>query len=211
LGSFGHFEGNRSPLSERLALAEDWIALAHSVGTDLIQVPSNVDSNVDSTASGDIEIIVRELRELADLGMGASPPVSFAYEALTWETYVADWEESWRVVKLVNRDNFGQCLDTYHVCHDYGPTYDLKVVSDLGAWQPSNASIKKFLDECPVDKIFYIQPSYAEKCRPPLLPGHPVYSVIEDPTYSWCFWGRLFPGEEAEGDICLWQSYARRG
>jgi 4-hydroxyphenylpyruvate dioxygenase len=114
LGSFEHFEGKRSPLSERVALADDWIALAHNLGTDLIQFPGKVDS----TASGDIEIIVRELRELAHLGKGASPPVSFAYEALAWGTYVADWEESWRVVKLVNRDNFDLC----HVCHDYGAT-----------------------------------------------------------------------------------------
>jgi hypothetical protein len=80
-----------------------------------------------------------------------------------------------------------------------------------GGMAALNASIKKFLDECPVDKNFYTQLSDAEKCQPPLLPGHPTYSVSENPTYSWCFWARLFPGEEAERDICLCQSYARRG
>lgn len=195
LGSFDNFEGNHNPLSERLALAREWIDIAHDLGTDMIQIPSNDDKS----CNGEEDTIVSELRQLTDTGGAASPPIRFAYEALGWGTHVADWEESLRIVELVNRDNFGLCLDTYHILARLWADPTSGNGMRPGGAAALNASTKRFLKDLPPDRIFYIQLSDAERCQPPLLPGHLAYSPQKDPSHSWCSWGRLFPGEASEG------------
>lgn len=195
LGSFENFEGSQAPLSDRLASAREWIDIAHALRTDMIQIPSNDDR----LCSGDEATIVSELRQLADVGSAATPPIRFAYEALGWGTHVADWEESLRVVNLVERRNFGLCLDTYHILARLWADPSAENGRRPGGTAALNASVKKYLEECPVDRIFYIQLSDAEKCLPPLLPGHPAFSSSKDPPHAWNSWGRLFPGEKSEG------------
>ena len=195
LASFDNFEGSPIPLPDRLATAREWIAVAHALETDMIQIPSNDDK----LCSGDEETIVSELRQLADTGNSAKPPIRWAYEALGWGTHVADWEESLRIVKLVERANFGLCLDTYHVLARLWADPSCEDGLRPGGTAAVNASIKRFLDQCPVDRVFYVQLSDAERCRPPLIPGHPAYSPSKESRHAWCTWGRLFPGEECEG------------
>lgn len=203
LGSFDNFEGSRTPLPERLALAREWINVAHGLGTDMIQIPSNDDES----CIAEEETIVSELRQLAEIGRATLPPIRFAYEALGWGTHVADWEESLRIVELVARDNFGLCLDTYHILARLWASPSNENGKRPGGAAALNASIKRLLD-CPLGRIFYIQLSDAERCQPPLLPGHLAYAPQKDLSHSWCSWGRLFPGETDEGaylpmaDIC---------
>jgi 4-hydroxyphenylpyruvate dioxygenase len=144
-------------------------------------------------------MIVSELSHLADIGTAASPPVRFAYEALGWGTHVADWEESLRIVELVGRHNFGLCLDTYHIlARLWADPTSPDSGTRAGGRAALSASMKRLLS-IPNERIFYIQPSDAERCQPPLLPGHPAFSLHKYPSHSWYSWGRLFPGEVSEG------------
>lgn len=191
LASFQNFEGERSSLDARLEKAAEWVGLVHALGTDIIQIPSNDSKN----AIGEQAIIIRELQILAELGARQDPPVNFAYEALAWGTHVADWEESLRIVELVDRPNFKLCLDTYHVVARIWA--DPMLHSGLRPGGPATLrnTIQRFLDTCPSDKILYIQLSDAEKMSPPILPGHPAYQVNKDGPHAWCLYGRLFPLE----------------
>jgi hypothetical protein len=194
LGSFDNFEGSQIALSDRLASAREWIEIAHRLGTDMIQVPSNDDGH----CNGDEVTIVSELRQLADVGNAATPPIRFAYEALGWGTHVADWEESLRLVNLVERDNFGLYLDTYHILARLWADPSTENGMRCGGTAALTASIKRLLEDCPVDRIFYIQLSDAERCLPPLRPGHPAYSPSKELSHAWNSWGRLFPGRKAK-------------
>lgn len=193
--SFDNFEGQPSALEDRLNLAREWFAMAKALGTTLIQVPSNDSKD----AIGDQHIIVSEFQALSDLGLQEQPPVSFAYEALGWGTHVADWEESLRIVQLVDRSNFGLCLDTYHVLARLWADPRSHSGRRAGGYSALRDSLQRFRDQCPKEKIIYIQLSDAEKMSPPLLPGHPAYHEEKDGPHSWCSYGRLFPLEAENG------------
>ncbi|OQV00584.1 hypothetical protein CLAIMM_06063 [Cladophialophora immunda] len=230
LGSFDNFEGNpRRSLEERLHRAEEWIAMARALGTDVIQVPSNDDRD----AVGDMATVVAELQALADLGLRgresepAFRPVRFAYEALGWATHVADWEESLRVVDRVARPNFGLCLDTYHVLArlwadprassgrrpggDAALRRSLETFRERFAKPPNNDSstTTTTTTTTKTQPIIYIQLSDAERLVPPILPGHEAYSADKDGVHSWCRYGRLFPLERDRGAYLPIEDIAR--
>lgn len=130
----------------------------------MIQMPSNWNRD----ASGDEMVIVADLQALADLGLERTPPVSFAYEAVSWGTHVADWEEAFRLVELVNRPNFGLCMDSYHVLSRIWA--DPRSPSGVrpGASAAVRASLARSL-QTPRDKVMYVRLSDAEKLSPALL------------------------------------------
>ena len=86
LAPFDNFEGEPSSLESRLEAAAEWIELAHELGTNIIQVPSNDTKD----AVGLETVVVSELQALSDAGLKQQPPISFAYEAPGWGTHVAD-------------------------------------------------------------------------------------------------------------------------
>lgn len=193
--SFGDFEGQPTPLGVRLEKAREWCEIANRVATDTIQVPSNFDAR----AIGDEMIIVAELQALADLGARQKPLIRFAYEALAWGKYAADWEESLRIVKLVDRSNFGLCLDTYHVLARLWADPTVSSGRRPGGDAAVRDSLQRFRDTCPPEKIFYVQLSDAEKAQPPFQPEHPAYREDQAVLHSWCLYGRIFPFEQEYG------------
>lgn len=69
LGPFAHCEGLRDPearkrMFEKLDL---WISLAHTLGTKIIQIPSNFLSTKETT--GNTDTIIRDLTEVAEIGL----------------------------------------------------------------------------------------------------------------------------------------------
>src|SRR5277367_4115602 len=93
------------------------LLLMKELGTDLLLLCSNV-----GECSGDMEVIVEDLREAAELAKKYD--MRIAYEALAWGTLVSvyllilgthvnRWEASWEIVEQVNHPNLGLCLDTY--------------------------------------------------------------------------------------------------
>lgn len=193
--SFGSFEGSPTPLDTRLEKAKEWCEIAGRLGTDMIQIPSNFDAK----AIGDETVIVKELQAIAELGGRQKPPIRFAYEALAWGKYAADWEDSLRIVQLVDRPNFGLCLDTYHVLARLWADPTTRSGRRLDGNEALHFSLQRFRDTCPPEKIFYIQLSDAEKADPPILPGHPAYKEDQPVLYSWCLCARIFPFEQEYG------------
>ena len=193
--SFGDFEGQTTALDIRLEKAREWCEVAARSCTNMIQIPSNFHPD----AIGDETVIIADLRALADLGARQSPPIRFAYEALAWGKHAADWEESLRIVQLVDRPNFGLCLDTYHVLARLWADPTVRDGRRPGGDAAVRDSLQRFRDTCPPDKIFYIQLSDAEKAEPPFSASHPAHKEDEPVLYSWCLYGRIFPLEQEYG------------
>ncbi|KAL2006074.1 hypothetical protein VTN00DRAFT_9728 [Thermoascus crustaceus] len=181
-------------LSQKLPL---WFSLARILNTTTIQVPSNF---LPSTlATGDLDIIVSDLRALADLGAQKNPPIRFAYEALAWGTHVDTWEASWAIVQRVNRPNFGLCLDTFNIA---GRVYaDPASLTGKTATAEADlaASISRLRRSVDPRKVFYVQVVDGERLSAPLVEGHKFYVPGQPARMSWSRNARLFVGEEDRG------------
>ncbi|OAL18501.1 hypothetical protein AYO20_11738 [Fonsecaea nubica] len=201
-----NFAGVLTPLETRLQSAREYISLARAMGTTIIQVPTTYE--MDST--GNEDIIVAELRALADLGSQPTKTgekdIFFAFEALAWGVHHALMDDAIRIVKLVDRSNFGLCLDTYHVLArvwaDPHAASGTGTGIAPGGYAALKSTLDRFMKQCPVEKIFYLQLSDAERLKQPLIAGHEAYKAEWahwDATMHWCVWGRLFPYETEYG------------
>lgn len=187
-------------ITEKLPL---WFLLIHILGTDLIQVPSNFLQQDPVTGkrrtTGDMSVIVSDLQQIADLGLQKSPPVRFVYEALCWGNHVDTWEKSWEVVQLVDKPNFGICLDSFNIA---GRVY-ADPASSTGKTPNAEADMKTSISRLAktVDpaKVFFVQVVDAERLSKPLIEGHEFYNEDQPSRMSWSRNARLFPFEEDRG------------
>jgi 4-hydroxyphenylpyruvate dioxygenase len=201
LQPFMHYEGllDRTRHEERIDEMKLWIEVAKALGTDIIQVPSTFLPQ--EQVSGDVSLIVSDLRELADMGLQQSPPMRFAYESLSWGTYVDTWELCWDIVARVDRENFGICLDTFNIL---GRIY-ADPASATGCTENADAvvdaSVRRLVQRIGPrkDKIFFIQVVDAERLASPLQPGHAFYNEEQPSRMSWSRNCRLFYGEHSRG------------
>ncbi|KAK3362030.1 putative dehydroshikimate dehydratase [Lasiosphaeria ovina] len=199
LQPFMHYDGllDRTEHERHLQKLDLWIKLAHELETDLIQIPANFLPAEHVTE--DLDLIVADLREVADIGLQATPPIRFAYESLCWSTRVDRWELCWEVVQRVDSPNFGMCLDTFNIA---GRIYaDPAAVSGRtpDAEEAVRRSISALVSQVDVSKVFYVQVVDAERLREPLLPGHPYYHPDQPTRMSWSRNCRLFYGEKQYG------------
>ncbi|KIX94578.1 uncharacterized protein Z520_09624 [Fonsecaea multimorphosa CBS 102226] len=201
-----NFAGVLTSFETRLKSAREYVALARAMGTKMIQVPTTYEMN----STGDEDLIVAELSALADLGRESTESgeeeIFFAFEALAWGVHHALMDDAIRIVKLVNRPNFGLCLDTYHVIArvwaDPHAASGTGTGIAPGGYAALKSTLDRFMEQCPVEKIFYLQLSDAERLEQPLGPGHQAYKAEWahwDATMHWCVWGRLFPYETEYG------------
>ena len=98
-----------------------------------------------------------------------------AYENWCWATHAPDWKDVWEIVKRVNLDNVGLCLDTFQSAG--GEWADPRTSSGLIEgpvmgrddvelrWK---ASLKGMVHAIPGDKIYILQISDAYRMNPPL-------------------------------------------
>lgn len=200
LQPFMDFAGVLTPLATRLETGKNFVAMARAMGTSVIQVPTTFETN----STGDEDVVVRELQALADLGRGGDglPQVSFAFEALSWGVHHALLDDAVRIVNLVDRPNFGLCLDTYHVlARVWADPRSLTGVAP-GGDAALRATLARFKKECPPEKMFFLQLSDAERLDRPLVQGHPGFKeewAHWDVAMHWCVYGRLFPYETERG------------
>ncbi|KAM0246070.1 hypothetical protein ACHAQJ_010367 [Trichoderma viride] len=199
LQPFMHYEGlvDREAHQQKLKDAKLWVHLAHILGTDMILLPSSFLSP--SEVSPDMDIIVQDMIEIAEIGLKATPVIRFAYEALCWGTRVDTWEASWDVVQRVNRPNFGICLDTFNIA---GRIYaDPSVSSGRidNCEEAIEASLHEMTASIDPQKLFLIQMADAEKLAQPLDNNHPFYNQEQPPRMSWSRNARLFYGENNHG------------
>jgi 4-hydroxyphenylpyruvate dioxygenase len=198
LQPFMHYEGllshaTRAHRQQKLRL---WFKLAKILGTDIIQVPSNF---LLEGVTGDHEVIVRDLRWLADQGLKEEPVIRFAYENICWGTFISKWKEMWDVVKEVDRPNFGMCLDTFHLCGTEwaDPASDSGTVEGDAdkTFRESMAQVAATID---VDKVFYVQAADAERAVPPMRrgAGNNWWADGQQPRMTWSRNLRVFAFEE---------------
>lgn len=191
LAPFENYEGDNSPLRDRLEKAARWIELARILHAPYLQVPSQFKSD----AIGNEDVVTFELQQLADLGLCKEPLVSIAYEPMSWSTYYSTWEDSLQLVRAVNRPNFGLCLDTFHIITKvWGDPYAVS-----GKFPDADQKLRDTLQSmrryCPLEKIFYVQLSDGEKFDPPFSDKHPWYLEGEAPEFTWSKHARPFPLE----------------
>ena len=157
-------------LIEKLHL---WLTIADVLHTDTIQIPSNFLPAAQLT--GDMNLIVEDMVEVANIGDARARPVRFAYENLCWGTFVDTWEGAWEVVRRVDRPNFGICLDTFNIA---GRVWADPTSAD-GKNEDADAglreSLARLVDTVDVAKVFYIQLVDAERLDTPLDKNHSYY------------------------------------
>lgn len=201
LQPFMHYEGlrDRQRHKERIEEMKEWIEIAKVLDTDIIQVPSSFLSKEE--ISGDVELIVSDLREIADLGLQQQPPMRFAYESLCWGTYVDKWELCWDIIQRVDRPNFGICLDSFNILGRIHADPTSSTGCNPNAEQEVRESVQRLVQQIGPhrEKIFFIQIVDAERLSSPLLPGHPFYKAEQPARMSWSRNCRLFYGESQHG------------
>lgn len=192
LNPFKNFQGSLTePLAQRLERARDWIAIARSLGTSTIQMPSQMDP----ASTGDDDVVVAELRQRADLGRDGEDLISFAYEAVAMAAHNSRWEDSLRIVNAVDRANFRICLDNFHIhAHPWGDPMVEGGKIQGGATATQN-SLDTLVKTCPKDKVFYVQFSGARLFQPPLQYTDPLFDGLElkNKHLAWSRGARPFP------------------
>jgi len=201
LQPFMHYEGLTNQV-EHQAMIEKmklWFKLANILGTDIIQIPTLFRPQTDEGVSGDMDLIVKDMTEVADLGLQETPVIKFAYENLCWGTFIDTWERIWDVVERVDRPNFGVCLDTFHIAGRVwaDPASENGRTPDADA--KLNASLERMKKTINVSKIWYVQIVGAERLEHPLVKGHEYYVEGQPRRMSWSRNFRLFYGEEDRG------------
>lgn len=203
--SFQNFEGHLSPLDKRLAKASCWLAITRALGAEYLQVPSTYVTSINT----DRKVIVGDLRQLADLAGASKPVIKIAYENLAWSTHCTLWQEALEIVRQVDRDNFGLCLDSFHIAVAlWGDPF-----SPSGR-QPNGdnrleESLQLFVKSCPLEKLFYIQLSDFELMDPPYSESHPWYDPSLAVGHVWSNEARPFPLEKDYGAYMPVQAIAQ--
>ncbi|CAJ0554975.1 Ff.00g134880.m01.CDS01 [Fusarium sp. VM40] len=184
-----------------------WFKLAKSLGTDTIQIPANFLPADQLT--GDMDVIVEDLVELADLGIKENPPIRFAYEALCWSTHIDTWEKSWEVAKKVDRPNFGLCLDTFNIAGRVWGDPASPTGKTPNADEDLKESLQRLVQDVSLDKVFYIQVVDAERMESPLVKGHPFHVDGNPARMNWSRNARAFMYETDRGAYLPVEEIAR--
>ncbi|KAK4547734.1 hypothetical protein LTR36_000692 [Oleoguttula mirabilis] len=197
LQPFMHYEGliDRQKHARRIEEMKLWLELAKILGANLISIPSTC--LPEDEMSGDMDLIVRDLREVADLG--APEGMQFAYESLAWGTHSDTWEQSWEVVRRVDRPNFGICFDTFNMAGRMYADPASPSRKNPNAEAETKASLERLVKTVDVRKIAYVQVVDAEYLARPLVEGHEYYDAAQPARMSWSRNCRLFYGEEDRG------------
>jgi 4-hydroxyphenylpyruvate dioxygenase len=195
LQPFMHYEGllDRNEHAARIEKLKLWFNIVKLLGTDVIQIPANFLAREE--ISGDMEVVVQDLRQIADMGLQESPPIKFAYENLCWSTYFDTWEQGWEIVQKVDRPNFGLCLDTFNIAGRVYADPSSRSGKTPNADEDIKASLERLVKMVDVRKVFYIQVVDAEKMREPLVEGHAFYNSSQPARMSWSRNARLFAFE----------------
>lgn len=201
IGPFNNCEGLLCPIlkAQKRQELELWFQIAHILGTDIIQIPCTFLPESDSRITGDLEIVARDLREIADLGTAQNPPFRFAFENLCWGTYNDTWSKAWSVVEAVDRDNFGLCLDTFNIAgREFADPSraDGKVSNAEKVFKESMEKMAKTID---VKKVFYVQVVDAERLERKMDRENEFWVEGQRPRMSWSRNCRLFLCEEERG------------
>lgn len=198
LQPFAGYEGLKDPVAKQKLMEKlhRWFDLAHILETDMIQIPSSFAPA--EQMSDDLSVIAQDLQEIADLGAQQNPPLRFVHEALCFGTRVDRWETSWEVVKKVDRDNFGLCLDSFNIAGRIYADPTAHTCKTGDAEEAVNKSLELMVKDLDMKKVFYVQIVDAERLATPLN-TQTFYDATLVPRMNWSRNCRLFYGEEDRG------------
>ncbi|CAN8100982.1 unnamed protein product [Discula destructiva] len=198
LQPFAGYEGLKNPDAKKKLLEklDRWFELAHVLQTDMIQIPSSFAPAEDMT--DDLDIIAQDLRYIADLGAQQSPPFRFVHEALCFGTRVDRWETSWEVVKRVDRENFGLCLDSFNLAGRIYADPASATCKTPDAEEAVQKSMELMVKDLDMKKVFYVQIVDAERLTAPIH-TQSFYDATQIPRMNWSRNCRLFYGEQDRG------------
>lgn len=199
LQPFMHYEGleDRKRHQERVEEMKWWFKLAKALGTDQILIPSSFLPAEQIT--GDIDVIVGDMVEVADLASLESPPIKISHESLAWGTYTDTWNKCWDIVKRVDRPNFGICLDTFNIAGRVFADPASVTGCTSNAEEAIRATIEELIATVEPAKVFLVQVANAERLPEPLIEGHAYYNPEQPARMSWSRNCRLFYGEKDRG------------
>lgn len=205
LASFQNFEGSLLSLAVRLEKAEKWLEIARMLGAEHLQVPSNYERVINV----DHQLIVSELRQLADLASAKEPIIKVAYENLAWSSHCTLWQQALSIVQEVDRENFGLCLDSFHLSTFlWADPYSVDGRQSEGTGRLEE-SLRELARDCPVERLFYLQLSDGERMDPPYSESHPWYDPSLEVGHVWSNEARPFPLEIQYGAYMPAQEIAR--
>ncbi|CAI6299838.1 unnamed protein product [Periconia digitata] len=184
-----------------------WFRIVKELKTETIQIPANFLPADQLT--GDMDVIVSDLRQLADLGLKEEPQVRFAYENLCWSTHIDTWEKAWEVVKQVDRPNFGLCLDTFNIVGRVWADPTSPDGKTPNADEDLKNCISQLIQQVDLKKVFYIQVVDAERMTSPLVEGHPFHTPGQPARMNWSRNARAFAYEEDRGAYLPIEGLAR--
>ncbi|KAH7050347.1 3-dehydroshikimate dehydratase [Macrophomina phaseolina] len=199
LQPFMHYEGLKDRIEHAMRIEKMrlWLLLAKELNTTVISIPSTFLPR--DQVSGDMDLIVADLREVADMGARELPVITFAYEALSWGTHVDTWEKSWEIVQRVDRPNFGLCLDSFNIAGRIYADPTSPSGTTANAETEVRESVERLLRDVDPKKVVYVQVVDAERLEKPLLPGHEYYAADQPARMSWSRNCRLFYREQDHG------------
>jgi sugar phosphate isomerase/epimerase len=104
------FEGLSGHLhAYKVDVAKAMLEMCRALGSDVLLACSSTSAH----ATGETEVLVRDLRKLAMLALPLN--IKVAYEALSWGRHVNLPMHAWDIVQQADRSNLGVCVDSYHV------------------------------------------------------------------------------------------------
>lgn len=104
------YEGLSGTLHDyKVDVAKVMLNVCRAVGAPLLIVCSSTSSH----ASGDLDVIARDLAKIANLAVPLG--IRVGYEALSWGRHVRDYSTAWEAVDLANHANLGVVIDSFQV------------------------------------------------------------------------------------------------
>ena len=104
------FEGLSGQLHDyKVDIAKSMLELAAAVGAKVLLVCSSTSAH----ASGDRDLVARDLRKLAMLAIPHG--IRIAFEALSWGRTIEEFPAAWDVVMRADMPNLGLGLDSFHM------------------------------------------------------------------------------------------------
>jgi sugar phosphate isomerase/epimerase len=104
------FEGLSGQLHDyKVDIAKSMLELCAAVGSKVLLVCSSTSAH----ATGDRDLIARDLRKLAMLAIPHG--IRIAYEALSWGRAIEEFPAAWDVVMRADMPNLGLGLDSFHM------------------------------------------------------------------------------------------------
>ncbi|MCR9910844.1 TIM barrel protein [Vibrio campbellii] len=164
LQPFRDMEGMPQELRRtKYKMMERKMELAHQLGTKRLMMCSNVNP----LSTNNLDRCAEDLYALAELAKRED--MELGYEALAWGRHIADYDDAWNLVKMVDHPNLGVVLDTFHM-FARGNTLDT------------------LRNDIPVEKIALVQVADAPKMQMDILqysrhyrcfPGQGDFPVID--------------------------------